>query len=1533
MKRHLIVAAMTIFGVAVCSAQFLSTTKAKPIQKKAVPTVAAKTVQNVSAKAQVADVFRSARPAKLSHNASVAKRSDLKSAPRKTHANGVMMGRPEGSFYNRGTLASGGSFTSVLVPPFTNFKFNNYCDEPSSAVWVNNEEEIEGNEDNDLEYMMPKGSSQYSLYYAPSIQVGDDTDQLVDFVQPIDSTLYTFNYLNTVKTGYYYFSNGSPFMTEDIAFDMDGDGTAEDYKCAGIRQFITEKPMQPLVLHDLYVPFYSSLEAPLKEGQSLKCILRKVYVDDDGYFALGDEIATMEVTADDLEEGGAFGDNLYEFYAVFANYEEDEFGTQTAVPVIIDDMFAIDILGFDNEDTDIQLFGAFLHQDENEFYTKRTRATRIVLNNLDGTEYTGGTLSYYNPDAAEPYGYCAIIFMEGEMDGLMVDSYGEQIAPVEGGESGAEDGEENNSPAYLFTNYPIFDVDGEEAEWSYNYDFEGVPEWAQLQIYPGYYENADHTNVRGLNMVWFDCEPLPEGVKGRKATVTVTSARGAECDGQITIIQGEDPGDVPPVKEITDGKYILVNVATGKCWGEGNDWGTRASLVENPEYLKLLKQPDGTFHLETQVNNGGEQIYFNGDYMDNGTPMPLTITRYEEEPIGDGMDDVPVWGYTIANADGQYFGYDGTSTVLGKNIDISTEEGLLNALWLVVSEEEMMANLKYATAEDPINVTFLISDPNFGRNNRYYGDWTFEASNKNNAGDNTNFCVESYHSEFTMSQTLENVPNGVYKLTAQGFYRQDGEDNENLPVFFINDATSTFPLKTGAENSMANASVSFKNGLYTCEPIYVKVENGTITLGAKLQGNTNLWCIWDNFVLNYYGPDATIEEVKAAALLEDLYDLQDKAEELLDKVDNDAVKAALQEAINTAAGLDASSGEAAVKAAVDKLADAVDKAEANVIAQNVLPAMKALVDATNVYTEEALNQYYTIPAEKYAAGTLTKAEAGALQNPDVVTGWHEAITVDNFLLSAWDTNPDFVDAPYYINSWSVEGDNDGTNFHVPFFEYWTGDANSLGERTLTATMNNIPEGNYDVTVWARVRAKDGFTAPAYGINLQVNDGAEVNVAAGQQVGTSQFFLDTFKASGVVGADGVLKIKFNVAADNNISWLSFKNVKFEKGAAVDDPEPAVPEGWENLIANGNMAGDDVSSFFKVEPGTGLQPATITDGVGKNGSRGILVQSQDNPANAWDTQFFIRSSKMLAPGTKVHMEFDYMASKDAKISSQGHSEPTQYVNNDGVGNLNATSEWQRLSKDFTITGNVQTIAFNLAELKEAADYVFDNVVFWAEKQAEVEWTDIIVNGSLEGTEVANFFSKEAPSAEVLPSRIFDGMGKDGSRGIKVESAAGASQDWDTQFWIYLPTTLPEGTKYKVEFDYRSDVAGSADTQAHAAPGNYIHYQMIGSPNFTTDWQHYEASGVITADQAEAKTDGVPNGNKFQSIAFNLSKDRANAVKFFFDNIKFMVEKSWYDTGIRTIANDAAGKNIFNLRGQQVQNPSKGLYIINGKKVVVK
>ncbi len=167
----------------------------------------------------------------------------------------------------------------------------------------------------------------------------------------------------------------------------------------------------------------------------------------------------------------------------------------------------------------------------------------------------------------------------------------------------------------------------------------------------------------------------------------------------------------------------------------------------------------------------------------------------------------------------------------------------------------------------------------------------------------------------------------------------------------------------------------------------------------------------------------------------------------------------------------------------------------------------------------------------------------------------------------------------------------------------------------------------------------------------------------------------------------------------------------------------------------------------------------------------------------------------------------------------------------------------------------------------------------KAQVVGWTDLITNGDLEGDDVSCFYSKEN-AGEPFPSVITDGAGVDGSRGIIVHSAAGATQDWDAQFWINLPETLPEGTKYRVSFAYRASMDATADTQAHRDPSDYIHYEMIGSPNFTTDWQVYNVEGTITALQSGEGT--------MHSIAFNLSKDRANDIDFYFDNIKFEVYK---------------------------------------------
>ena len=168
----------------------------------------------------------------------------------------------------------------------------------------------------------------------------------------------------------------------------------------------------------------------------------------------------------------------------------------------------------------------------------------------------------------------------------------------------------------------------------------------------------------------------------------------------------------------------------------------------------------------------------------------------------------------------------------------------------------------------------------------------------------------------------------------------------------------------------------------------------------------------------------------------------------------------------------------------------------------------------------------------------------------------------------------------------------------------------------------------------------------------------------------------------------------------------------------------------------------------------------------------------------------------------------------------------------------------------------------------------------KAQQIGWTELLTNGDLEGDDVSCFYSKENAGAP-FPSIITDGVGVGGSRGIQVHSAAGAAQDWDAQFWINLPETLPEGTKYRLSFAYRASQDASADTQAHADPSDYIHYEMIGSPNFTTEWQTYKIDeATITAQQS--------GDGRMHSIAFNLSKDRANDIDFFFDNLRFEVFK---------------------------------------------
>ena len=160
-------------------------------------------------------------------------------------------------------------------------------------------------------------------------------------------------------------------------------------------------------------------------------------------------------------------------------------------------------------------------------------------------------------------------------------------------------------------------------------------------------------------------------------------------------------------------------------------------------------------------------------------------------------------------------------------------------------------------------------------------------------------------------------------------------------------------------------------------------------------------------------------------------------------------------------------------------------------------------------------------------------------------------------------------------------------------------------------------------------------------------------------------------------------------------------------------------------------------------------------------------------------------------------------------------------------------------------------------------------------QVGWTPITTNATMEEEDMSSYAVKLAPSSDIVAPEATDSVGADGGKALKFAVPAKVAEAWDSQFWIVLPQGLPEGTKYRVFFDYKANKDAVVSTQAHRLPGDYIHYAMLGDLNFTTEWQRFESGdAVLTAEQAGSGT--------FQSIAFNLSVD--SDVEYYFDNIRF-------------------------------------------------
>lgn len=136
---------------------------------------------------------------------------------------------------------------------------------------------------------------------------------------------------------------------------------------------------------------------------------------------------------------------------------------------------------------------------------------------------------------------------------------------------------------------------------------------------------------------------------------------------------------------------------------------------------------------------------------------------------------------------------------------------------------------------------------------------------------------------------------------------------------------------------------------------------------------------------------------------------------------------------------------------------------------------------------------------------------------------------------------------FKINTWSHEGETDGSGMVIPFFQDWVGSGSIAADATISNSAAYLKPGIYEVSALIRVLNEAGGAAPS-GATLYANEGS-TDACAGTSCTNGVY--GTYTVKGTVGTDGVLTFGIKVA-NANFNWVSFKNFKLQYlGAASID----------------------------------------------------------------------------------------------------------------------------------------------------------------------------------------------------------------------------------------------------------------------------------------------------------------------------------------------------------------------------------------------
>ena len=487
---------------------------------------------------------------------------------RRSAADGIWFARPEGALVTAWTDEGRGYYVnSIIVPPYYDVVYKNMSDDKANTYWYLNDNDI--TEYADEENNLPIGSygfyelhysAEEDVWYVPSyytpelvggrlqsyrfgVEHNDDAGDYESYLR-VDSIGW-YAYVDEQNTDVYYGwgwleapgSDKYLFGSGKVTFS---DGT--EATSMGIVDFFN-KPASSLYVEKVKFEFYTATEA-LKNGAELTMKFFNVETNEEGKMVLGDKVlATLKCSADDIillgerkTSPNTTTGEVQMGYAVFQNKVTDEFGTEYNEPFAINEAFGVVVSGFENPDVDMNIPAPVEAAED-----KTAQGMQMLL--TDGEQvwyqyaYTGDPMGF-------PFHiYGCFDYCEAQDELYSFDEEGNVVNTYPGLNKivVSNDGKENHTAnadadhdleaAILQTNFNWFDEEGLE-----NYLPEELPEWVTTVVAEDMVDSDGDRN--GLAYVVFECEPLPAGVKGRKAEIYF-QGKGYKSELPIILIQGE----------------------------------------------------------------------------------------------------------------------------------------------------------------------------------------------------------------------------------------------------------------------------------------------------------------------------------------------------------------------------------------------------------------------------------------------------------------------------------------------------------------------------------------------------------------------------------------------------------------------------------------------------------------------------------------------------------------------------------------------------------------------------------------------------------------------------------------------------------------------------------------------------------------------------------------------------------------------------------------------------------------------------------